>query len=330
MRVGGSNLRMRFPGAALGVPVGPARLVTLCGLAAAKYLLLSSRTVGADEALRLGLVNRVAPAAGDRGRGAGARRRGRRPPARGGRPAEADAARVGRRRRPLRGRGRRPGRVAAPARACRSRTNPGLRLLGPTLRARLPDERSVRAPDAEVSCAPPVRRSSGTAGRPPHRGTGSGCACSGGRLPARCSFHAGALWRLNELGYLPRLDPRLQRLRRLDHRGVLGAALGATLGFGRDGVAPNFDARSLGAAERAGRQEARRPGGAAPASLLPGTDRRPRSPPPTGGTSSATRTLQDAASHAGPRFVINATNLAVGCRSGASPSPYDGRLPGRA
>jgi enoyl-CoA hydratase/carnithine racemase len=63
MRVGGANLRLRFPGAALGVPVGPARLVTLCGLATAKYLLLSSRTVGADEALRLGLVNRVAPAA---------------------------------------------------------------------------------------------------------------------------------------------------------------------------------------------------------------------------------------------------------------------------
>ncbi|HWM63496.1 MAG TPA: enoyl-CoA hydratase/isomerase family protein [Solirubrobacterales bacterium] len=63
MRVGSANLRMRFPGAALGVPVGPARLVTLCGLAAAKYLLLSSRTVGADEALRLGLVNQVAPTA---------------------------------------------------------------------------------------------------------------------------------------------------------------------------------------------------------------------------------------------------------------------------
>jgi len=63
MRVGGSNLRMRFPGAALGVPVGAARLVTLCGLAAAKYLLLSSRFVSADEALRMGLVNRVAPAA---------------------------------------------------------------------------------------------------------------------------------------------------------------------------------------------------------------------------------------------------------------------------
>ncbi len=64
IRVGGSNLRMRFPGAALGVPVGPARLVTLCGLAAAKYLLFSSRTIGADEALRIGLVSRVAPAAG--------------------------------------------------------------------------------------------------------------------------------------------------------------------------------------------------------------------------------------------------------------------------
>jgi enoyl-CoA hydratase/carnithine racemase len=64
LRVGGSNLRMRFPGAELGVPVGPARLVTLCGLSTAKYLLLTARNVGADEALRMGLVHRVAPAAG--------------------------------------------------------------------------------------------------------------------------------------------------------------------------------------------------------------------------------------------------------------------------
>ena len=63
LRVGGANLKMRFPGAALGVPVGPARLVTLCGLATAKYLLLTARAVKADEALRLGLINRVAPAA---------------------------------------------------------------------------------------------------------------------------------------------------------------------------------------------------------------------------------------------------------------------------
>jgi enoyl-CoA hydratase/carnithine racemase len=62
LRVGGANLRLRFPGGALGVPVGPARLVHLCGLATAKYLLLTAKEVSADEALRLGLVNRVAPA----------------------------------------------------------------------------------------------------------------------------------------------------------------------------------------------------------------------------------------------------------------------------
>jgi enoyl-CoA hydratase/carnithine racemase len=63
LRVGGSNLRMRFPGGALGVPVGPARLVSLCGLSVAKYLLLTARDVAADEALRWGLVHRVAAAA---------------------------------------------------------------------------------------------------------------------------------------------------------------------------------------------------------------------------------------------------------------------------
>ena len=63
IRVGGSNLRLRFPGASLGVPVGPARLVTLCGLSVAKYLLLSGKEVAADEALRWGLVHKVAPAA---------------------------------------------------------------------------------------------------------------------------------------------------------------------------------------------------------------------------------------------------------------------------
>ncbi len=62
LRVGGSNLRLRFPGAALGVPVGPARLVTLCGLSVAKYLLLTSKEIAADEALRWGLVHKVAPA----------------------------------------------------------------------------------------------------------------------------------------------------------------------------------------------------------------------------------------------------------------------------
>ena len=63
IRVGGSNLRLRFPGASLGVPVGPARLVTLCGLSVAKYLLLTGKEVNAEEALRWNLVHKVAPAA---------------------------------------------------------------------------------------------------------------------------------------------------------------------------------------------------------------------------------------------------------------------------
>jgi enoyl-CoA hydratase len=63
LRVGGGNLRLRFPGAALGVPVGPARLVTLSGLSVAKYLLLTSKEVAADDAHRWGLVHVVVPAA---------------------------------------------------------------------------------------------------------------------------------------------------------------------------------------------------------------------------------------------------------------------------
>ncbi len=62
LRVGGSNMRLRFPGAALGVPVGPARLVTLCGLSVAKYALLTSKEISAEQALRWGLVHKVAPA----------------------------------------------------------------------------------------------------------------------------------------------------------------------------------------------------------------------------------------------------------------------------
>jgi enoyl-CoA hydratase len=63
LRVGGGNLRLRFPGGALGVPVGPARLVTLCGLSVAKYLLLTAKEVDADMAYRWGLVHKVVPAA---------------------------------------------------------------------------------------------------------------------------------------------------------------------------------------------------------------------------------------------------------------------------
>ena len=63
LRIGGANMRLRFPGGALGVPVGPARLATLCGLAVAKYLLLTAKEIDAEMSLRWGLVHKVAPAA---------------------------------------------------------------------------------------------------------------------------------------------------------------------------------------------------------------------------------------------------------------------------
>jgi enoyl-CoA hydratase/carnithine racemase len=63
LRVGGDNLKLVFPGARLGVPVGPARLVPLVGLAKARELIFTGRVVGIDEAQTLGLLARVAPAA---------------------------------------------------------------------------------------------------------------------------------------------------------------------------------------------------------------------------------------------------------------------------
>ena len=63
LRVGGDNLKLAWAGAKLGVPVGPARLVPLVGLATAKDLILTGRVVGMEEAERLGLLHRTAPAA---------------------------------------------------------------------------------------------------------------------------------------------------------------------------------------------------------------------------------------------------------------------------
>lgn len=63
LRVGGDNLKLMFPGAKLGVPVGPARLVPLVGLAKARELIFTGRVVGAAEADALGLLARVTPAA---------------------------------------------------------------------------------------------------------------------------------------------------------------------------------------------------------------------------------------------------------------------------
>jgi enoyl-CoA hydratase/carnithine racemase len=63
LRVGGDNLKLVFPGARLGVPVGPARLVPLIGLSKARELIFTGRVVGDEEADALGLLARRAPAA---------------------------------------------------------------------------------------------------------------------------------------------------------------------------------------------------------------------------------------------------------------------------
>ncbi len=64
LRVAGDNVHLRWAGGLMGVPVGPARLVPLVGVAVAKDLILTSRAVAGEEARALGLVHRLVPAAG--------------------------------------------------------------------------------------------------------------------------------------------------------------------------------------------------------------------------------------------------------------------------
>jgi enoyl-CoA hydratase len=64
LRVGADNLKLAWAGARLGVPVGPARLTPLVGLATAKDLVFTGRTLNMAQARALGLLHRTAPAAG--------------------------------------------------------------------------------------------------------------------------------------------------------------------------------------------------------------------------------------------------------------------------
>jgi enoyl-CoA hydratase/carnithine racemase len=63
LRVGGDNLHLAWAGARLGVPVGPARLAPLVGLARAKELILTARVLDQRAAGELGLVAAAVPAA---------------------------------------------------------------------------------------------------------------------------------------------------------------------------------------------------------------------------------------------------------------------------
>jgi enoyl-CoA hydratase/carnithine racemase len=62
LRVGGDNLHLAWAGARLGVPVGPARLAPLVGLARAKELILTARVLDQAAADALGLLAAAVPA----------------------------------------------------------------------------------------------------------------------------------------------------------------------------------------------------------------------------------------------------------------------------
>ena len=78
LRIAGDNLKLAWAGARLGVPVGPARLTPLVGVARAKELIFTGRTIGAEEAAAIGLVHDTVPATFAEARGAEARRARRR------------------------------------------------------------------------------------------------------------------------------------------------------------------------------------------------------------------------------------------------------------
>ncbi len=63
IRIASETAAFRFPGAAYGLVVGGAQLPRIVGPAFAKELLFTGRVVDATEALRIGLVNHVVPAA---------------------------------------------------------------------------------------------------------------------------------------------------------------------------------------------------------------------------------------------------------------------------
>lgn len=61
LRVAEVTASFRFPGAEIGYPVGVAKLIGLVGLGAAKDMVLTARTVTAEEAARMGFVQHLVP-----------------------------------------------------------------------------------------------------------------------------------------------------------------------------------------------------------------------------------------------------------------------------
>src|SRR5438874_2682844 len=94
------------------------------------------------------------------------------------------------------------------------------------------------SPPELVRAAAPIQLTPGQA--PNERLTdGVGLCLSGGGYRAML-FHAGALWRLNELGYLPRLD----RVSSVSGGSITAGVLASRwnqLSFDQNGVAANYD-----------------------------------------------------------------------------------------
>jgi enoyl-CoA hydratase/carnithine racemase len=62
VRIASEAAAFRFPGASYGLVVGASQLPRIVGAGIAKEMLFTGRVVGAEEALRVGLVNAVHPA----------------------------------------------------------------------------------------------------------------------------------------------------------------------------------------------------------------------------------------------------------------------------
>ena len=147
----------------------------------------------------------------------------------------------------------------------------------------------------------PVQGVPGEGGEP---APGIALCLSGGGYRAML-FHLGALWRLNEAGYLPRLDAISSVSGGSMTNGALANAWGR-LDFDDAGVARKLRSGARRPGSPTGRQDDRHLGDRA-RDPSPRLDRRTGTRARSSGTSSAGATLQDMPDR--PRFIFNATNL---------------------
>ena len=139
------------------------------------------------------------------------------------------------------------------------------------------------------------------------RSPGTALCLSGGGYRAML-FHVGALWRLNEAGYLPKVERVSSVSGGSITAGVLGLAW-PRLSFGGDGVAQSFQAEVVDPIRRMARKTIDFPA-IALGLLLPGVTIAERVAGAYRKHLFGQSTLQDLPDH--PRFVFNATNLQSG------------------